>query len=101
MSRFVPSRGRLDKVTLTPFVLKYGELFTLFYDLAKDAGVNFHFNSRVVSVDPWQGMVTCEDGLQLTADVVVGADGTESVVRPVVFGSSTPPPDSDNRFIVS
>lgn len=86
-------------MTLTSYS-QYGELFTIFYDLAKDAGVVFHFDCRVVSVDPWGGTVTCEDGRQLTADVVVGADGTESIVRPVVLESSVPQPDCDNRFTV-
>ncbi|KAH0828673.1 hypothetical protein J3R83DRAFT_3040 [Lanmaoa asiatica] len=81
--------------------VQYGELFTIFYDLAKDAGVDLRFNSKVLSVDPWAGLVTCEDGLHLTADIIVGADGTESVVRPVILGSSAPPPDCDNRFTVS
>lgn len=46
-------------------------------------------------------MVTCEGGLRLIADVVIGADGVDSVVRPVVLGSFVPTPDSVNRFLVS
>ncbi|KAF8554498.1 FAD/NAD(P)-binding domain-containing protein, partial [Imleria badia] len=81
--------------------VQYGALFNIFYDLVKDAGVDLHFNTKVVSVDPWQGSVTCEDGQQWIADVIVGADGTESVVRPAVLESSAPPPDRDNRFTVN
>ena len=79
---------------------QYGELFSIFHDLAKEAGVDLHFDTKVVSIDPWQGSVICEDGRQWNADIVVGADGTESIVRSVVVESSAPPPDCDNRFTV-
>lgn len=79
---------------------QYGALFRLFRDLAEDAGVHLHFGTRAVSVDPWQGTVTCQDGRQLTADVIIGADGTESLVRPLVLGPTAPPPEYDNIFTV-
>lgn len=72
----------------------------MFYDLANDSGVRLHFNSAVVDVDPWKAMVTCQDGRQLTADVIIAADGIDSIVRPLVTGPFAPPPESDNMLTV-
>ncbi|KAG9311449.1 hypothetical protein JVU11DRAFT_8564 [Chiua virens] len=33
--------------------VQYGELFRIFYRLARDAGVELHFDTKVYSVDPW------------------------------------------------
>jgi salicylate hydroxylase len=58
----------------------------MFVEFAKNAGVQFRYNTQVVSVDPWAGVVITSKGSRLTADVIVGADGYKSVVRPVVVG---------------
>lgn len=79
---------------------QYGALFSIFYDLAKDAGVDLHFDTKVVSVDPWTATVTSQDGRQWSSDIIVGADGTESIVRPFVLEDNTLPPDRDDRFTV-
>jgi salicylate hydroxylase len=43
-------------------------------------------SARVVDVDCEAGKVTLQDGRELTADVVVGADGIHSVVRTAILG---------------
>ncbi|KAG6373066.1 hypothetical protein JVT61DRAFT_7127 [Boletus reticuloceps] len=98
----IPVSGKVMESLPADFCcVQYGDLFTIFYDLVQEAGVELHFGTKVVSVDPSQATVTSEDGRQWVADVIVGADGTESTVRPVVLESSAPPPDSDNRFTVN
>ena len=57
----------------------------MLYELALDAGVIVDFHSEVVAVDPYEPSVTLASGLKLRADIIVGADGGQSVVRPVVL----------------
>ncbi|KAG1744496.1 hypothetical protein EDD22DRAFT_958620 [Suillus occidentalis] len=47
---------------------------------------DFLYMQEVVSVDPWKGVVITRKGAKLSADVIIGADGYRSVVRPVVVG---------------
>jgi len=72
----------------------------MFVEFAKNAGVQFRYNTEVVSIDPWAGVVTTRKGTKLTADVIVGADGYKSVVRPVVVGPEGLKGVSDKRISV-
>ena len=56
----------------------------MIFDLAKREGVTFKFNSQVVDVDPASGCVKLRTGERLYADVIVGADGYDSILRPHV-----------------
>jgi kynurenine 3-monooxygenase len=47
----------------------------------KQPGVRLHFETRCVAVDRDGGTVTLEDGTELAAGFVVGADGASSLVR--------------------
>lgn len=58
----------------------------MLYELALNAGVRVDFNSEVVRVDPNGPSVTLSSGRQITADIIVGADGGQSIVRSVVVG---------------
>jgi len=51
------------------------------YELAKKEAVIFRFNTKVVDVQPGSGIVTLADGEQLSADLVVAADGYYSFIR--------------------
>ncbi|KAF9240043.1 hypothetical protein BU15DRAFT_87773 [Melanogaster broomeanus] len=68
------------------YYLQRADLHTMLYDFAKKAGVKILHDTEVVSVDPWSGTVTTAKGAKMSADVIVGADGYSSVVRPVVVG---------------
>lgn len=60
--------------------------------LAEQAqGVAIRFNAQVVSVDVTAGRVTLSGGETLDADLVVGADGLHSVLRPALNSSAQPP----------
>lgn len=78
---------KLMKALAADFLyIQHGALHAMFVEFAKNAGVEFRYNTEVISVDPWKGMVITRSGARLTADVIVGADGYKSVVRPVVVG---------------
>ena len=57
---------------------------SLIFDLAKREGVTFKFNSLVVEANPASGYVELRTGERLYADVIVGADGYDSILRPLV-----------------
>jgi salicylate hydroxylase len=52
--------------------------------LAKREGVTFKFNSQVIDADLVSGCVKLRTGEQLYADVIIGADGYDSILRPLV-----------------
>ncbi|KAF9881535.1 hypothetical protein CkaCkLH20_00681 [Colletotrichum karsti] len=62
------------------------------------------FNSRVDGVDPMTGLITFRDGLTVKADLIIGADGIHSNVRPSIVGLDHPQPVPANlslyRFTV-
>ncbi|SPO27212.1 related to salicylate 1-monooxygenase [Ustilago trichophora] len=53
---------------------------------ALDSGAQIRTASRVVKVEAEAGSVMLESGEQLTADLIVGADGIRSAVRTAVIG---------------
>jgi salicylate hydroxylase len=57
----------------------------MIFDLAKREGVTFKFNSLVVDANPASGYVELRTGERLYADVIVGADGYDSILRPLVI----------------
>jgi 2-polyprenyl-6-methoxyphenol hydroxylase-like FAD-dependent oxidoreductase len=54
------------------------------YELAKKEGVIFRFNTQAVDVEPHSGIITLADGEQLSADLIVSADGFYSYLRKYV-----------------
>ncbi|KAH7922548.1 FAD/NAD(P)-binding domain-containing protein [Leucogyrophana mollusca] len=93
---------KIMKALLADFLyIQHGDLLTILYDLAKNAGVIFEYNTRVESVDPWAGSVTTQNGVKLTADVIIGADGYKSIVRTVVVGPQSLRGVRDKRVSVN
>ena len=60
------------------------ELRAAVYELARREGVTFHFNTRAVDVDCTSGSVILADGGQLSADIILGADGFYGLIRKCV-----------------
>ena len=56
----------------------------MIFELARREGVTFKFNSHVVDADPVAGYVKLRTGERLYADVIIGADGYDSILRPFV-----------------
>ncbi len=71
---------------------QYGDFYSMLYDLAVSAGVTVIFNTEIVSVSVDQvketPRVVLADGTILNADLIVGADGSQSVARETVTGSA-------------
>lgn len=61
--------------------MQHGDLQSLLYKAAVDAGVRFQFNTEVADVDRDATSVTLKGGKVLQADVVVVAEGPDSLVR--------------------
>lgn len=57
----------------------------MLYDLVVRTGITVDFGCRVVAVHPEGPSVTLADGRELHADLVIGADGDCSTVRPTLF----------------
>ncbi|KAF7419417.1 hypothetical protein PC9H_002007 [Pleurotus ostreatus] len=61
--------------------MQHGDLRRILFDAALRAGVEFKYSMKVTKVDPDAVAVHLEDGQVRSADVIVGADGHESIVR--------------------
>lgn len=59
----------------------------MLFDLAKREGVTFQFNATVVDADSASGYVELRTGERLYADIIIGADGYDSILRPLVTES--------------
>jgi len=60
-------------------------------NLALSLGVEIHLQNAVVSIDPDAGSITLENGMTVTGDVIIGADGINSKVRKSMFGEDQEP----------
>ncbi|KAJ6611200.1 hypothetical protein B0H10DRAFT_1810063 [Mycena sp. CBHHK59/15] len=66
--------------------IQHGDLQSMLLALATREGVEFRYNAHVASVDCDSVSVTLATGERLYADLVVGADGPDSLVRTEVVG---------------
>ena len=58
----------------------------MLYEIAVESGARVEFDSNVVSVNPESPSITLSSGEEIKADIVLGADGGESVVRSILPG---------------
>ncbi|KAH9935978.1 FAD/NAD(P)-binding domain-containing protein [Epithele typhae] len=87
---YLPWRAAVMAETGGDFLVIH-DLLRLLHRLATDAGAIVEFNTPVSSIHPGtesspNPSVTLVDGRVLSANVLVGADGNSSQVRPVVLG---------------
>ncbi|KAK6387766.1 hypothetical protein LTS17_001035 [Exophiala oligosperma] len=71
--------------------------------ISGEEAVALHLSSAVVDCDPVEGWIQLADGTKHYADLIVGADGVHSVLRPLVTGSGDAPHStglSAFRFLV-
>ena len=83
----------------------HGELLYLAQrsGIAGQEPVKLHLASPVASADGDEGLVVLEDGSHHYADLIIGADGIHSVLRPIVTGSQQKPRFTDLsafRFLI-
>lgn len=72
----------------------------MLYQLAVKEGAKIRFNTCVTEVDSSTASVTTESGETIFADVIVGADGYDSVLRQVVTDSEDEPPNAQDRHVI-
>jgi len=77
--------GRADYLAL-----HRADLLGLLGQAARDAGIEMALGQRVTGVIPGAPAQVLLDGAVRKADLVVGADGLHSVLRPVLNGQSAP-----------
>ena len=63
---------------------------------AESLGVKFRFGCRVQSIDCAAGKVKLVDGEELSADLVVAADGLHGMSRSCLIGRPDPPVPTGN-----
>jgi salicylate hydroxylase len=76
------------KIDADFYFLIYDDLYYKLRGLAEDEGVEFLFSTRVTAIDTDAVEVTLDNGRRLSADVIIGADGTSSVTSSVVNDST-------------
>lgn len=63
----------------------YEDLRNLLLEAARGNGATFRFGTRVEAVDEDQATLTLASGENFSASVIVGADGSKSVMRDMLF----------------
>lgn len=73
----------------------------MLYNLAVKEGVEFRFNSTIVDADNIRVSVTLDSEEVLYGDVIIGADGFDSLLRQVVTDSGDEPPDTTDTHVTA
>ncbi|TKA82611.1 hypothetical protein B0A55_01382 [Friedmanniomyces simplex] len=71
-----------------------GDYHEVFLKATRDAGVPILMDHEVVAFDESKPSITLSDGLEIEADVVIGADGIKSRARELVLGFKDHPRSS-------
>ncbi|PIL22837.1 hypothetical protein GSI_15532 [Ganoderma sinense ZZ0214-1] len=71
-------------------MLAHSELYDILYEAAIERGARVRYNANVVELDALEATVVLETGEELSADVLVGADGEHGLCRPAVVGENAP-----------
>jgi salicylate hydroxylase len=72
----------------------------MLFNIAVQEGVEFRFNATVIEADPSSVSVVLESGEVLGVDVIVGADGCDSLLRQVVTDSDGMEEGLDDRYVI-
>jgi salicylate hydroxylase len=72
----------------------------MLYQLAVKEGAQIRFNTCVTEVNSSAASVTTESGETIFADVIIGADGYDSLLRQVVTDSEDEPPNAQDRHVI-
>jgi salicylate hydroxylase len=98
-----------EKFGFSAYAVHRVDFHTELLNLAQKPGVSgeepvvLHLASAVVLGDAEEGWIQLEDGSKHYADLIVGADGIHSVIRPIVTGTQDKPKLTDLsafRFLI-
>jgi salicylate hydroxylase len=65
---------------------QHGDLHSMLLEHAVQEGVEVRYNSKVINVNSDIVAVTLDGGENIFSDVIIGADGSHSLVRTIVAG---------------
>ncbi|KAI5121809.1 hypothetical protein M0805_009801 [Coniferiporia weirii] len=86
MSELAMHEEVMKELQADMYGMLYSDLHMMMYNLAVSSGVRVDFNVTVVDVDVSVPSVRMACGEQIRADIVVGADGVQSIVRERLLG---------------
>ena len=93
-----PLHPRLTKVYGHPYLLIHrADYQKLLFEEAMALEVQFHFSTRIISLNQDRTSVVTVDGRQFEGDVVVGADGIKSKIREFVIPEEIIEPSSSSN----
>jgi 2-polyprenyl-6-methoxyphenol hydroxylase-like FAD-dependent oxidoreductase len=82
------------------YIFQHKDLYDILFNIAVQEGVEFRFNATVIEADPSSVSVVLESGEVLGVDVIVGADGCDSLLRQVVTDSDGTEEGLDDRHVI-
>ena len=82
------------------YIFQHKDLYDMLFNIAVQEGVEFRFNATVIEADPSSVSVVLESGEVLGADVIVGADGYDNLLRQVVTDSDGMEEGLDDRHVI-
>ena len=65
-------------------MLQYKDLYDMVLEITLDSGVPIEYDAEVTEIDEDSTAVRLGNGQEIQADLIVGADGCWSKVRPLV-----------------
>ena len=72
------------------FCLKHADLYDVLYDAAVQRGAKIRYEASVQEIDIEESKIYLATGEEISADVIVGADGEHGVSRTEVIGRQMP-----------
>ncbi|EEB94275.1 hypothetical protein MPER_06933, partial [Moniliophthora perniciosa FA553] len=83
------------------YLMSYSDMVSHLYKLCRDSGVTLKHNfsvKEVISSPDSVPAVISDSGIRLTGDIIIGADGRNSVVRRLMFTEE--PESEDDDFVI-
>ncbi|KAH8110329.1 FAD/NAD-binding domain-containing protein [Phellopilus nigrolimitatus] len=89
LSSLVFHEAIMKELQADSYGMHYDDLRDMIFDIAVKSGARVDFNTEVVDVNIHEPSVLLASGERLYADIIVGADGAQSLVREYMTGGET------------
>ncbi|KAF9221342.1 FAD/NAD(P)-binding domain-containing protein [Gyrodon lividus] len=90
----------IEEIGAEYLLMHYQDLHAMLYSAAKSAGIQISYNMTVTKVSANPPRVELASGRTLYADLVIGADGSHSIVREAVEGKENVGQSDNDSFSV-